>query len=152
FTGDLERGRAETLAVLGYAGLAEKGLHQDRIALFRAHEQGSRPNPCFARRTRKAASLTRIRNAGSAAALDRTASTIAWVASAVFETTRSPPAERNIRARLPAGMLATATVAPRSSETITPWKPKVPRSICPITIGEKAARCDESMRVKVAIA
>ena len=55
-----------------------------------------------------------------------------------MEMIMSPPAVRKSIARVAGGMLATAAVAPRSSEMIRPVKPSELRSTWVMTIEEKA--------------
>jgi len=76
--------------------------------------------------------------------------TIASAGADVLEMIMSPPAVRKSIARLAGGMLATATVSPRSSETMTPLNPMEPRNIWVMTTGEKAARWSGSIRVYLA--
>src|SRR5439155_355395 len=83
-------------------------------------EQRSRPAASFAARTSLTASSTRSRTAGSEDVRAATASAMATVGATVFDTIRSPPADRNSTARSAGGTSDTAAVAPRSSDTITP--------------------------------
>src|ERR1700694_2000317 len=100
-------------------------------------QQGRRPKACFAFRTRSAASSTRWRKLASLATCALIACTMASAGATVFEMIMSPPADRKSMARVAGGMLATATVSPRSSEMMTPPQPSAFRGIWGMTNGGK---------------
>src|ERR1700694_3180423 len=100
-------------------------------------QQGRRPKACFAFRTRSAASSTRWRKLAFLATCALIACTMASPGATVFEMIMSPPADRKSMARVAGGMLATATVSPRSSEMMTPPQPSAFRGIWGMTNGGK---------------
>ncbi len=100
----------------------------------------------LATRTRCAAAFTMARKAASPDALASIPAAICSAGTRLCEVTRSPPAVRKPMARFASGTDWTAVAWPRSSDTMTPLKPRPPRS-SRITVGEKTASSAGSILV-----